>query len=142
MARRKEGTEASAGTVRAGFRTFASNDAGFKELNPGDSISGVFVSRRKQIIRDSRTRSPKEILVYRLRTDEDGIVNIGGRTMLDRQFEDILDDMFLGRLDDMKGLRLVINRGSDSRTRDGNPIGQYEILVEDRTGEHGHIGDE
>jgi len=136
---RQRSSEPSTASVRSGFRSFKTEESGFKELNPGESIEGVFVSRRRQTIKDTRTKAPKDIWVYRVRTDTEGIVNIGGRAMLDRQFEDIVDDMFAGSENAIKGLRIVINRGDDKKTRDGNPIGSYEVLIEDRTGDSGHI---
>lgn len=130
MAKRKGVSESTASEVKAGFRSFSSDTTGFYELNEGDSIEGIFINRRKQTIKDRRTKAMKDIWVYRIRTEE-GIINLGGRALLDRQFEDALDDMFGGNLEALKGKRVQINRGEDGQTGDGNPIGQYELLIED-----------
>lgn len=114
-----------------GFKAYASDSGKFYELNPGESVSGVFLGLRRATIKDRRTHQMKEINVYRIRQDDETVVNLGGRTLLDRQFADAIDDMYLGEADKARGVRIIINRLPDSRTADNNPLGMYQLFLQD-----------
>ena len=70
----------------------------------------------------------------------DKVLKIGGRTILDRMFDDIMDEnggfsvdnkRYSGKGYEYLQDRIVkMNRGDDTETADGNPLGTYEIAVE------------
>lgn len=117
--------------VEKGFRSFRADTTGFYELNEGETLKGVFLGRRQATIKDKRTKAMKEIWVYRLRDEEGKIINLGGRSLLDRAYDDMVDEAFGSSESGVKGLRMQINRGENSKTSEGNPMGTYEILIED-----------
>lgn len=113
----------------------------FAKIKPGDSITGVFISLRMRKIKDRRTKMPKDIRVYALRTAESGVVKIGSRALLDSCFDDIMDDHGGMELIENQfggpGIKwitnrvITINRGDDTETSEGDEMGTYEILVEE-----------
>lgn len=114
-----------------GFKSFK-RDLKFYELKPGQQIKGILVSARQQSIRDTRTKQMKTIWVYRIRLDDTGqTVQVGGRAILDQQFFDAADDLCGGNMDALRNVPVIINRGEDTRTRDDNPMGTYEVLMGD-----------
>ena len=121
-----------------GFRSFKNDGSGFAELKEGESITGIFLGRRKQVIKDRRTKQPKEIWVYRLLPKDGGsIIKVGGRALLDSMYEDMIDEMFGSNEEAAKGVEMIINRGDNVKTGDNNPMGTYEILVsEDIPAQH------
>jgi len=112
-----------------GFRSFK-RDLKFYDIKEGAQIKGTLVSCRQQEIQDQRTKRPKTIWVYRIRLDDtDHTVQIGGRALLDQQFQDAADDMSGGDMTALRNIPVIINRGRDEVTRDGNPMGTYELLM-------------
>jgi hypothetical protein len=128
---KKKGIETSGAEVRAGFRSFKRDSGKFYELNEGESLEGVILGIRLQFIKDKRTKQPKEIQVYKIRQEDGAIVNLAGRLLLDQQFADARDEMFGGSFDNLRGLKVIINRGEDTETGEGNPMGTYELMIED-----------
>lgn len=110
-----------------GFRSFNSKSAGLFEFVEGQTIDGTFLSRRLETITDKDTQAPKQIWVYRIATSE-GLLKLGGRTMLDRMFDDIIDEMFGGDETTMRGHKIQIIRGTDVK-KDKKNIGQYDIRI-------------
>ena len=116
---------------REGFKSFKSESGSFHELKELDEIEGILIAVRQQRIRDKRTKLPKDILVYRIQLDSGELISLGGRTMLDKQMLDACDSMFGGDWNAMKGAEVVISRGEDVKTSEGNPLGTYEVLIRD-----------
>lgn len=122
------------------FRSYKNDGKGFDLLEANDEITGTFIQVRDREIRDRRTKEPKTIRVYSLMTDR-GLLKIGSRALLDGVFDDILDEHggytkngehYVGPGIDWLRNRLVrFTRGSDTKTSDGNPMGTYEIQVEE-----------
>ncbi len=122
------------------FKSYKSDSAGFDELDEGGEITGILVSIRDQQLKDKRTKQLKTVRVYSIRTDE-GQKRISGRTLLDRMADDIMDEhggysvennRYSGPGYDWFCNRAVkFLRGDDTRTGEGNPLGTYEILVEE-----------
>jgi hypothetical protein len=116
-----------------GFRRFEKQE--FYELSANETLAGTFVSARTQTIQDRKTKTPKDIMVYRIKTDDGKIVALGGRAMLDSQFHEAVDDMFAGNWDAMRGRRIIIERGDDSQTGEGNRLGTYQLMVSETASE-------
>jgi hypothetical protein len=124
----------------AKFRSYKNDGKGFDEFNEGDEIVGVLLSIRDHQITDQRTGDPKDLRVYTIRTDS-GTKRIGGRTILDRMFDEIMDEnggflvenrRYTGKGYDYLQNRLIkLNRGEDTKTRNKNPLGTYEIGLEE-----------
>lgn len=116
-------------TAPKGFKSFK-RDLKFYELKPNTQLKGTLVSARQQTIRDTRSKKEKQIWVYRIKLEnEDRTIQLGGREMLDQQFHDAADDLCGGDMDSLRGVPVIINRGDDTTTRDGNPMGTYELMV-------------
>lgn len=132
-------TDAFASDVK--FKSYKNDGSGFDKLEEGDEIIGVLVSIRDHSITDTRTKKPKDIRVYSIRTPDGSVKKIGGRTILDRMFDDILDEnggfdvqnhRYTGPgYDAIKDKIVKINRGDDTETRDKNPLGTYEVAIEE-----------
>ena len=122
------------------FRSYKNDGKGFAELHEGGQIMGVLVAIRDQSIRDRRTRETKTIRVYSIRSD-DGLLKLGSRALLDRVFDDIMDEHGGYQVENKRytgpGIEWIQNRmvkfirGEDVETGEGNPMGTYEILVEE-----------
>lgn len=128
---KKKATDHIEENVPKGFRSFKTDTRKFYELRQGQSIAGVFLGVRTVRIKDKRTKLPKDIQVYRIRQEDDSIESVGGRAMLDQQFHDAIDELYGGNPEAARGARIIINRGEDKRTSDNNPMGTYELLLED-----------
>src|SRR5438105_1622403 len=123
------------------FRSYKNDGKGFHELNEATEVTGVLVSVRDHEITDKRTKLRKAIRVYSIRTADNELLRIGSRALLDRLFDDILDEhggytvenkRYVGPAMDWilnKVVRFI--RGEDTKTGDGNPMGTYEIQVEE-----------
>lgn len=144
MAKKNSASDYEAGfkqrEVPEGFKAYRNDGKGFDELKEGQEIAGELVSIRDHQITDQRTNEPKDIRVYSIRT-EDGTLKIGGRTILDRQFDEIMDEnggftvenrRYAGRgYEYLRGREIRLFRGEDTKTRMNNPLGTYEILVKE-----------
>jgi len=123
------------------FKSYRNDGKGFDEFNEGDEIVGILVSIRDHPITDQRSGDPKDIRVYSIRISDGTVLKIGGRTILDRMFDDIMDEnggyMVDNRRYSGKGYEYLQNRaikmvrGDDTRTRNKNPLGTYEVMVEE-----------
>lgn len=124
------------------FKSYKADGSGFDDLEEGQEIIGVFVSVRQQHIKDKRTKQQKPIRVYSIRVEDGSTKKIGSRTLLDRMFDDVMDEHGgmtadpMGRytgpgIDWIKGRVVKFVRGDDTKTADDNPMGTYEILVEE-----------
>lgn len=124
------------------FRTFKNDGTGLDELKENSSIQGVFISVKDQEITDRRTKLRKHIRVYAIRLDSGKIAKVGSRALLDGIFDDIMDenggyDVINNRYSGpgikwIQGKIVKFVRGADTKSKlDGNPMGTYEILVED-----------
>ena len=121
------------------FRSFKNDGKGFDDLEPGQEIVGVFVSVRDHEITDTRTKARKHIRVYSIRTADDSVKKIGSRSILDRVFDDVMDEnggytvenkRYSGPgINWLSGRVVKFVRGEDMKTREGNPLGTYEIQV-------------
>lgn len=122
------------------FKSYKADSRGFDELEPGGEVTGILLSIRDQTIKDKRTNVMKNVRVYAIQT-ADEVVRISGRTLLDRMADDIMDEhggyavehqRYSGPGYDWFTKRAVkFLRGDDMRTGEGNPLGTYEILVEE-----------
>jgi hypothetical protein len=123
------------------FRVYKNDGSGFDDFKQGQTITGVLVSIREHGITDKRTKQPKDIRVYSIRMEGDVMCRIGGRTILDRMFDDIMDEhggfvvtnrRYSGPGYDFLKDRVVrLERGEDTRTSDKNPLGTYSVGVEE-----------
>jgi hypothetical protein len=123
------------------FRKYKNDGAGFDKLEESDEITGVLVSIRDHQITDKRTKQLKDIRVYGIRTGDGTVKKIGGRALLDRMFDDIMDEnggydvtnrRYSGPgYDAIKDKVIKINRGEDTTTSGGDPLGTYEISIEE-----------
>jgi hypothetical protein len=123
------------------FRSYKNDGAGFDKLEEADIITGVLVSIRDHQITDKRTKAPKDIRVYSIRVEDGSVKKIGGRTILDRMFDDIMDEnggfivenrRYSGPGYDYAKDRMVrIERGDDTETGEGNPLGTYQVDIEE-----------
>lgn len=122
------------------FKTYKNDGKGFSELNAGEEITGVFLGVTEMEIKDKRTKELKSIRVYRLMTDQ-GLVKIGARALLDSTFDDIVEEhggfrkegkYYQGPgIDYLKNRLVRFVRGADTKTSEKNPMGTYEIQVEE-----------
>jgi hypothetical protein len=144
MARKKGASPDELKTAFEGdvkFKSYKNDGSGFDEFAEGDEIMGVLLSIRDHAIKDKRTKLPKDIRVYSIRTADGSVKKIGGRTILDRMFDDIMDENggyeVLNRRYSGPGYEYLqnrvvkLNRGDDSETSEGNPLGTYEVAVEE-----------
>jgi hypothetical protein len=124
------------------YRSYKNDGKGFDTLDEGQEIQGILVSIRDHEITDTRTRERKTIRVYAIRNNDfDTTLKIGGRAILDRIFDDIMDEhggytVESGRYrgpgyEAIKDKAIRIARGKDTRTAQKNPMGTYEVGVED-----------
>jgi hypothetical protein len=130
--------DAMSGDIK--FKSYKNDGKGFDDFEEGQEITGVLLSLRDHNIMDRRTKLPKDIRVYSIRT-EIGTLRIGGRTILDRMADEIMDEnggftvdnrRYTGAgYDWLKGRMVRLIRGDDSKTGEGNPLGTYEIQVEE-----------
>ena len=141
----KKSTQPSASDMTAAFgedvrfKSFRNDGKGFDALDEGQEIVGVFVSVRDHEITDIRTKARKFIRVYSIRTADNEVKKIGSRSILDRVFDDVMDEnggytvenkRYSGPgIDWIHGKVVKFVRGSDTETRDKNPLGTYEIQV-------------
>lgn len=152
MAKRNRPENPTAADMKAAFgadikfRTYKNDGAGFDEFDENQEIVGVLVSIRDHTITDNRTNLPKDIRVYSIRIALEGggerVIKIGGRSILDRLFDDIMDEnggyavdnkRYTGQGYEYIRNRLIkMSRGDDSQTAKGNPLGTYEIAVEEK----------
>jgi hypothetical protein len=122
------------------FKSYVNDGKGFDELPAGSEVVGVFVGVRIQIITDTRTKEKKPIRVYSLRDSEGNVHKIGSRALLDGIFDDIMDanggcfveaNKFTGPgIEYLRNRVVKFARGANKRTRQGDPMGTYEIQVE------------
>ena len=145
MAKGKRGESAAdvqaAFTSDVKFKSYKNDGSGFDEFNEGQEITGILVSIRDHQITDKRTKKPKDIRVYSVRVGDGSVMKIGGRTLLDRMFDDIMDEnggfvvenrRYSGPgYDYLQNRAIKLNRGDDSETSEGNPLGTYEIGIEE-----------
>lgn len=115
-------------------KSFKPDVGKFDSLAVGDVLTGVFMGARHQQITDTRTRKPKSVFVIKLReTETDEVKKIACATMLERAFEDLVDEYGNGdettAINRLRGTKLTLTRGEDERTQGGNQIGTYEIFV-------------
>lgn len=130
-----EGTES-----QVKYQSYKNDGKGFDELNEGQHIEGILVSIRDHEITDTRTRQRKSIRVYSIRTGEI-VLKIGGRAILDRIFDDIMDEkggytVETGRYkgpgyEAIRDKAIRIDRGQDTKTQQKNPMGTYEVGIEE-----------
>lgn len=139
-------TNESIGDVEQAFRKdskFKSykkdGTASFDELEEGGEVTGVLIVIRNQNIIDTRSKKEKEIRVYSIKTADGSVKRISGRTLLDRCADEIMDENGGFEVENRnykgKGYEWFINRevkfirGDDTRTKHGDQLGTYEILV-------------
>lgn len=110
----------------------------FDSLAIGESFTGHFLGCKSQEITDQRSkdRHTKSVLVLKLREMEGkNVLKIAMATMLERAWEDVVDEYGNGDHDlavnILRNRRMTINRGPDERTKQGNAIGTYEMIVWD-----------
>ena len=123
------------------FKSYKNDGQGFDDFEENQEILGTLLSIRDHNITDRRTRLPKDVRVYSIRMADGSVKRIGGRTILDRMFDDIMDEnggyTVENRRYDGPGYKYVqgrivkLNRGQDTETADGNPLGTYEVHVEE-----------
>lgn len=117
-------------------RSFKAETGKFDSLKVNESITGLFMGARDQQITDVRTRQPKTIFVIKLRDESaDKVRKIPCAAMLLQTWEELVDEYGNGDQDAamkfLHGRKITINRGSDTKTRDNNVMGTYEIIVWD-----------
>jgi len=116
-------------------RSFKAETGKFDSLVVGQSVSGVFMGAREQEITDTRTRQPKTLFVLKLRDENDKVLRIPCAAMLLQTWEELVDAYGNGEqttaIRMLHGRKMTINRGPDTRTKDGNVMGTYEIVVLD-----------
>ena len=122
------------------FKSYANDGKGFDELAEESDVTGIFVGVRIQEITDTRTKKRKPIRVYSLRDSEGNVHKIGSRALLDGIFDDIMDEnggaiiennRFSGPgIDFLRSKVVKFVRGKNKRTRQGDQMGTYEIMVE------------
>jgi hypothetical protein len=130
----------SAFSSDAKFRSYKNDGKGFDDFEEGEQIEGILLSIRDHEIRDTRTKQLKDIRVYAIKAGETTL-KIGGRTILDRMCDEIMDENGGFQVDNkrytgagydwLKGRAVRFIRGEDGQTREGNPLGTYEIQVEE-----------
>ena len=122
------------------FKSYKSE--GFFKFEEMEELVGTLVSIRDQTITDRRSKQPKIIRVYNIRLAEDGrMIRLGSRAMLDRMFDDIMDEHGGFNVENMRYSgpgyeflqnRIVkVNRGEDAETVSGDELGTYEVGVEE-----------
>lgn len=126
-----------AGTTEKGGRSFKPDTGKFDSLVVNQSLTGFFMGAKHQTITDIRTRLPKDIFILKLREDseESRILKIPAASMMMQAWDDVVDEYGNGDQDEairkLRGRKLTINRGEDTKTRGGTQLGQYEIIVWD-----------
>lgn len=111
----------------------------FDELEANGEIPGTLIAIRNQIITDNRTKKDKEIRVYSIKLADGTVKRISGRTLLDRCVDEIMDEHGGFSVESKqywgKGFDWLINRdviflrGDDTKTKSGDQLGTYEVLV-------------
>lgn len=113
-------------------RSFKADTAKFDSLAIGESLTGIFMGVKDVEITDTRTRQPKTLFVIKLRAN-DKVLRVPCAAMLMQTWEELVDEYGNGNQEaairSLHGRTLTINRGLDTRTRDGNQMGTYEIIV-------------
>ena len=138
MAKQKQ-TETSEtdGSTRSGGRSFKPDTGKFNTLKANESVTGFFMGAKMQTITDRRTRQPKELFVLKLReeTEEEigPVRKVPCAAMLLQAWEDVVDEYGNGdqeiAINTLRGKKMTINRGDDTRTKEDNQMGTYEIIV-------------
>lgn len=121
------------------FKSYKNDGSGFDDLQPNTEIIGVFVSVRDHEITDRRTKARKPIRVYSIRSAEGQVLKIGSRSILDRVFDDLMDENGGYTVENkryagpgilyIQGRVVKFIRGEDTKTHENNPLGTYEIQV-------------
>lgn len=146
MARKAKGS--SAADVAAAFesdvkfKTYSTSE--FYKFDEGDELKGVLVSLRDHQLPDRRAKvkgTTKEVRVYSIRLEDGNIIKLAGRAVLDRNFDDIMDEnggfvvenrRYSGvGYEWLQNRLVIINRGENDETHDGNELGTYEIRIEE-----------
>src|SRR5215470_12414109 len=109
--------------VTSGGRSFKAETGKFDSLKVNESITGTFIGARSQQITDQRTREPKQIFVLRLHdAANDRVIKLPCASMLRQTWEDLVDEYGKGDVDKavdfLRGHKITINRGDDTKTRD------------------------
>jgi hypothetical protein len=133
-----KGKQQSDDQPEQGGRSFRAETGKFDSLKVNESITGIFMGAKSQTITDRRARPPvpKDVFVLKLRDEEhDRVIKLPCASMLLQTWEDLVDEYGNGdqeaAITALRGKKMVINRGEDSSTRDGNKLGTYEIIVFD-----------
>lgn len=124
------------------MRTYKNDGKGFEELAEGTAITGIFVAVKEQQITDIRTKEKKTIRVYSIRDEEkDELLKVGSRALLDGIFDDIMDEhggviVENGRwggpgIEWIRNRHVIFTRGKNKKSRSGDVMGTYEIMVDD-----------
>lgn len=137
MARPKQtDSESGSGDPKAdpkGGKSFKPETGKFDTLKEKESVTGTFMGAKHQTITDRRTKMPKQIFVLKLRDDTENVLKIPAAAMMLQAWEDLVDEYGNGdenqAITRLRGVKMTLNRGEDSRTKDGNVLGSYEIIV-------------
>lgn len=114
---------------------------GFYKFEAGDHFIGTLLSIRDVEIMDRRKKEEKIIRVYNFRAEDGTTIKLGSRAMLDRMFDDIMDEnggfavennRYSGKgYEYLQGRIIRLDRGEDIPTASGDDMGSYEVSVEE-----------
>jgi hypothetical protein len=128
----KKGSESE---TKPKAKHFKPDTTSFLTMKPGQVIEGFFLGARHQTITDQRTKADKDLFVLRLRdtSNPDIIHKIPCAALMFQAWNDLVDEYGNGdensAIESIRGKRVSILRGDDIRTKMGNPMGSYEIVV-------------
>lgn len=95
------------------------------KLDEGDTIAGFFHGMRQIQITDQNTKELKDVRVYTFTTKSGKKFAILGRTMLDHAFDETFEAV--KGIENLTGMIVRIERGSDSKLARGRTLGNYII---------------
>ena len=137
--KKKEDDGSGTDTITKPSKVFKSETGKFDSLKEKESFTGTFVGAKHTEITDTRNRNRGEknpIFVLKPRKDgdeSDKVYKFPCAAMMLQVWEDIVDEYGDGdedrAINALRGRRMTINRGVDSKTRDGNALGNYEMIV-------------
>jgi hypothetical protein len=125
------------------FKKYGGN-AEFFKFEEGEEIRGILISLRDHELPDRRAKvkgTMKMVRVYSIRMEDGSTVKLAGRATLDRTFDDIMDENGGYAVENkrysgvgyewLQNRAIILNRGDDGETSDGNVLGTYEVRVEE-----------